>query len=276
VPIRRGRDFTEHDDAHAPGVVIINEAMAQKYWPVGDPLQDRLFIGRGMRDAYDQDPVRQIVGIVGNVRDTGLRQVARPAMYVPMAQIPDAVTVPNVQLLPLVWIVRTADDPHHLGARIKGALESASGLPVARVRAMSDVVAESTARARFDMWLMTIFGACAVVLAAVGIYGLIAYWVQQRAREIGIRLAMGASASTVATMVVRQGMRLAMAGVAVGLVGAFNLAWLIANLLFGVRSRDPFVFISVPALLTVVAFLAVWMPARRASRLDPMVTLRSE
>jgi putative ABC transport system permease protein len=277
IPILKGRDFTFEDDANAPGVVIINEAMARRFWPKGDPLNDQLIIGRGMRPAYDEEPVRQIVGIVGNVRDTGLRDAARPAMYVPMAQEPDGVTVANVKLLPLVWIARTATEPHRLSGSIKSALESSVGqLPVTRIQALTDVVSDSTARTRFNTWLMTVFGFCALALAGVGVYGLVSYWVQQRSREIGVRLALGAEASRIAMMVVGQGMRLALLGVGVGLVGALALAQAIRGLLFGVPAHDPIVFTSIALLLAVVALAAVSIPAWKASRIDPLRALRTE
>jgi predicted permease len=277
IPLLKGRDFSFEDDANAPGVVIINEAMARRYWPKGDPLNDQLVIGRGMRPAYDEEPVRRIIGIVGNVRDTGLRDAARPAMYVPMAQEPDGVTVANVKLLPLVWIARTATEPHRLGGPIKSALESSVGqLPVTRIQALTDVVSDSTARTRFNTWLMTVFGFCALALAAVGVYGLVSYWVQQRSREIGVRLALGAESSRIALMVVGQGMRLAVLGVGAGLLGAFALAQLIRGLLFGVPAHDPMVFASIALLLAIVALAAVSVPAWRASRIDPLQALRTE
>ena len=277
IPILRGRDFSFADDASAPGVVIINEAMARRYWPSGDPLNDQLIIGRGMRPAYDQEPVRRIIGIVGNIRDTGLRDAARPAMYVPMAQEPDGVTVVNVKLLPLVWIARTTTDPHRLSGPIKSALESSVGqLPVTRIRALTDVVRESTARTRFNTWLMTVFGFCALGLAAIGVYGLVAHWVQQRSREIGLRLALGADGFGIARMVVREGMRLAAIGVGIGIVGALGLAQAIRGLLFGVPANDPLVFVSIPLLLSFVALIAVSIPAWRASRIDPLQALRIE
>ena len=277
IPILKGRDFSFSDDANAPGVVIINEAMARRYWPNGDPLNDELIIGRGMRPAYDEEPVRRIIGIVGNVRDTGLRDAARPAMYVPMAQEPDGVTSVNVKLLPLVWIVRTATPPQLLSAPIKTALESSVGqLPVTRIRSLTDVVDESNARTRFNTWLMTTFGFCALGLAAIGVYGLAAYWVQQRSREIGVRLALGADAFAIAAMVVRQGMRLAVFGVGIGIAGALGLAQAIKGLLFGVPANAPVVFVSIPLLLSLVALAAVSIPAWRASRIDPLQALRTD
>jgi predicted permease len=277
IPILRGRDFTDRDNAGAPGVVIVNQEMARRFWPTGDPLNDRLIVGRGMRPEYDQDPVRQIVGIVGNVRDTGLTRIPRPAMYVPTAQVPDGVTALNVRLLPIVWVVRTATDPYSLSAPIQKELSRASGgLPVARVRSMDDVVSESIARARFDMWLMTIFGCLALLLAAIGVYSSIAYAVQQRTAEIGIRMALGADSRAVRRMVLGQGMSLAMAGIALGLASAFGLARLLAGFLFGVTARDPAVFIAVPLILSGVALIAVWLPARHATRISPMIALRNE
>jgi predicted permease len=277
IPILRGRDFTDRDNAGAPGVVIINQEMARRFWPTGDPLNDRLIVGRGMRPEYDQDPVRQIIGIVGDVRDTGLTRIPRPAMYVPMAQVPDGVTALNVRLLPIVWIVRTAGEPYSISVPVQKALQLASGgLPSARVRSMDDVVGESIARARFDMWLMTIFGGCALLLAAIGVYGLIAYSVQQRTPEIGIRMALGADARAVRRMVLAQGMTLAMGGIAIGLASAFALARLLAGFLFGVAPRDPAVFAAVPLILIGVALLAVWLPALHATRISPMIALRGE
>ena len=276
IPILRGRDFTDGDTAGAPGVVIINQEMARRFWPSSEPLSDRLIIGRGMRPEYDQDPVRQIIGIVGDVRDTGLNRSPRPGMYVPTAQVPDGVTILNVRLLPLVWVVRTAGEPYSLSVPIKNELQRVSGLPVARIRSMGDVVGESTARTRFDMWLMMIFGCSALLLAAVGIYGVMAYSVQQRTKEIGIRLALGADARSVQRMVVFQGMALTLPGVGIGLAAAFGLTRIMASFLFGVTPRDPLVFMSAPLLLSSVAFIAVWLPGRGACRVDPVVALRAE
>ena len=155
-------------------------------------------------------------------------------------------------------------------------LRQASGLPVSNVRTMSEVVSRSTSRQRFNMWLMTVFGGCALLLAAIGIYGLMAYSVEQRTQEIGIRLALGAQAHQVRNMVVWQGMRLTLVGVVVGLASAFVLSRFVASFLFGIKARDPMVFVAIPLVLSAVAFVAVWLPARRASRIDPMIALRAE
>jgi predicted permease len=276
IPLIRGRDFTDRDTASAPGVVIINQEMARRFWPTGDPLNDRLIVGKGMRPEYDQEPLRQIVGIVGNVRDTGLTRPARPAMYVPMAQEPDGVTALNVRLLPIVWMARTATPPLASATSIERALQRASGLPLMQIRSMDEVVAESTARSRFDMWLMTIFGGCALLLSAIGVYGVMAYSVQQRTAEIGIRMALGANQASVRNMVLRQGMSLALTGITVGAISALSVARLLAGFLFGVAPRDPTVFATATLILAVVAFIAVRLPAQRATRLDPVTALRQE
>ena len=198
-------------------------------------------------------------------------------MYVPVAQVPDGVTTRNLRLLPIVWIARTAVEPYSLKIPTEQALKEVShGLPVVRVRSMSDVVSESTARATFDMWLMTTFGSLALLLAAVGIYGLLAYTVQQRTPEIGIRLALGADPRLVGRMVVLQGMGIVLVGTVVSMVAAWNLTRLLATFLFGVTTRDPLIFVTVPLILTGAALVAIWIPARRAVRVDPLMALRAE
>lgn len=183
----------------------------------------------------------------------------------------------ELPLLPMAWIIRTSGKPQVLGTAISNELHLASGgLPIARIRSMDEVAAQSTARAQFNMALMTAFGCAALVLAAIGIYGVIAYTIQQRLPEIGIRLALGAEPAAVRRMIVFQGMRLVLIGVAIGIPAAFGLARLITSLLFGVTSRDPIVFATVPFFLSTVALVAVWVPALRASRIDPVEALRHE
>jgi predicted permease len=276
VPIRRGRDFTDADRAGAPGVVIINEEMARRFWPSSDPVGDRLIIGRGMRPEYNDEPVRQIIGIVGDVRDTALTRPARPAMYVPIAQEPDGVTRLNVQLLPLVWMVRTASDRAVPRRTIERALTRISGLTTARTRSMEEVMSESTARSRFNTWLMSIFGACALWLAGIGVYGLMAYSVQQRTREIGIRMALGADIADVRRLVFRDGLTVTVAGIALGLIASFWLARSVSALLFQVSPHDARVFLMVPVLLSAAAVLGIVIPCRRATRVNPIDALRAE
>ena len=276
IPLLRGRDFNERDRAGAGGVVIINQAMARQFWPQGDPMSDQLLIGKGMGTAFDDQP-RQIVGIVGDVRDGGLNQDPQPTMYVPFAQVPDSVTTLNSRIGDIGWVVRTRGEPHALSVAIQKELRDASGgLPVAGIRSMDEIVAQSTARSDFNMLLLTVFGCAALLLAAIGVYGLMSYSVEQRTQEIGIRLALGAERSQVRNMVIAQGMSLAVAGVVIGTAAAFGLSRLIESLLFGVTARDPIVFVAVPAVLGVVALIAVWLPALRATRIDPIDALRCE
>jgi putative ABC transport system permease protein len=276
VPILRGRVFSERDDGSAPPVVIINQAMAKRFWPKGDPLNDRLIIGKGVGPEFEE-PARQIIGIVADSRDTGLNRNPPATMYVPAAQVTDGVTALNRRIGPLTWVVRTRVPPYSLSQPIQTALREASGgLPVARIRSMDEVVALSTARQDFNMLLLTVFAGAALLLAAIGIYGLMAYSVAQRTQEIGIRMALGAESGDVRRMVVFQGMALALIGVAVGIAAAFGLSRLIASFLFGVKAWDPAVFVIVPVLLSAVALLAVWFPARRATRIDPLDALRYE
>jgi putative ABC transport system permease protein len=279
IAMKRGRSFTERDDKLAPPVVIINEALARQYFKDGDPLSERLVIGHsgstGMRE-FMTEPPRQIVGVASDIRDGGLNQTPRPTMYIPQAQMPDAANQLNVRITPMAWVVRTRATPYSVSAAVQEQLRQASGLPVSDVRSMEDVVSRSISRQRFNMLLMTVFGASALLLAAIGIYGLMAYSVEQRTQEIGIRVALGADSGDVRRMIIAQGMRLALAGVVVGLASAFGLARVIANLLYGVTAQDPLVFAAAPLVLTAVAFVGVWLPARRAVAVDPVVALRAE
>jgi hypothetical protein len=257
-------------------VAIINQAMARQYWPQGDPLNEQIVIGKGRDRALD-DPARQIIGIAGDVRDDGLNNPPKPAMYIPLAQIPERLAVGFAHNLPLVWIVRTRVDPYSLSSTIQRELRQASGgLPLGSIRSMDEIMAQSTASADFRMLLLSIFGGSALVLAAIGIYGLMAYAVQQRSQEIGIRLALGAESKDVRFLVVVQGMRLALIGIGIGIAGALALTWLIDRFLYGIRPMDPVAFTTMPLLLSVVALLSAWLPARRASRVDPVEALRCE
>jgi putative ABC transport system permease protein len=276
IPILRGRDFTIQDSTGAAGVVLINQTMAKKYWPTGNPVGQQIIIGKGVGPQFEE-PARQIIGIVGDVHDSGLNRNPRPLMIVPQAQVTDGMTALNARIGPVAWFVRTHGDPHQYISAITEQLRQASGgFPVAHVRTMDEVVVRSTAREDFNMLLLTIFGASALILAAIGIYGLMAYSVQQRTQEMGIRMALGADRSKIRNLVVRQGMILALVGVVIGIGAAFGLTRLIASFLFGVKTWDPIVFVSVPVILSAVALAATWIPAQRASKLDPMAALRVE
>ena len=276
IPTRRGRVFTDRDGSGTPPVVVINETLADRYWPEGDPLAGRLVIGRGVMQQFADEPERQIVGVVADVRDGGLNAVPQPRMYVPQAQLPDAVSALSLEIAPMGWIVRARTSPRALSAAIQEELRLATGLPVSDVRTMDEVVSRSTARQRFNTLLMTVFGAAALLLAAIGVYGQMAYSVEQRTREIGVRLALGAETGRVWWMIVLQGLRLVAAGVVIGVAAAWGLTRLIASFLFGVEASDPATFLAVPIVLTAVALAAVAVPARRACRIDPVLALRGE
>ena len=275
IPVLRGRTFDERDSGSGPPVVIVNKAMADKFWPKGDPLQDQILIGKGVMSELEKEVPRQIVGIMSNVHGA-LNRDPEPVMYVPNAQVPDALNVLNVRLTPLAWVVRTHGDPGAVSAEVREQLRQASGLPLASVRTMEEVISRSTSRDRFRMLLMSVFGVTALFLAAIGVYGLMSYSVQQRTQEIGILMALGAQTSQVQNMVLWQGMRFALAGILLGTAGAFGLARFIATFLFGVTERDPLVFAGVPVLLTLIALVAVWLPALRATKVDPVTALRAD
>ncbi len=255
IPIKRGRTFEERDDATAPTVVIINETMARQNWGDDwrqkDILSERLTIGRGIMREFAQEQDRQIIGIVGDTRNGGLDDEPGPMMFIPQAQVPDAVNVLNLRLSPMAWLIRTQTEPLTMSNAIQEQLRQSTGLPVSDVRSMAEVVSRSVSRQKFNMWLMTVFGCSALLLAAIGIYGLMAYSVEQRTQEIGIRLALGAQGSQVKHMIVRQGMVLAIVGVAIGLGAAFWLSRFISSFLFGVNKWDPMVFVAVPATLAL-------------------------
>jgi putative ABC transport system permease protein len=276
IPLLRGRMFTDHDDAGSELVVLINEGMAKKYWQDANPVGQRITIGKGVGPEFEE-PAREIVGIVGDVRNGGLDSDPEPIMYVPVAQMTNGQTALNNRIIPITWIVRTRVEPFSLSSEIQQQLRIASGgLPVSHIRSMDQVRSESTQRTDFNMTLLVIFAGVALLLAAIGIYGLMAYSVQLRTQEIGIRMALGAGPHEVRTMVVKQGMRLALIGVFLGVAAALALTRLMASLLYAVKPWDPAAIVSVAVLLSAVALLATYFPARRASRVDPMIALRYE
>ena len=276
IPLIRGRLFTEADGRDAEPVAIINRAMARQFWPDGDPLQDRLDVARGLAPGLGE-PVRRIVGVVGDVRTDALNQNPNPAVYVPSTQRANTITSDPRSIWKSWVIVRTHGHSLSLDSAIERELRGATGgLPVSPVRRMEEIVARSTASQNFNMVLMSIFGGCSLLLAAIGIYGLLANSVQQRVREMEIRIALGARPADVRKMVVFQGMRLTLIGAAAGTCAAIGLTRFIQSFLFGVKALDPVTFLLVPILLISVALLAAWVPARRASSVDLADALRSE
>jgi predicted permease len=279
IPVVRGRAFNERDTGSAPPVMIINQALADQYWPNGgDPLVDQIHMGGGAANMRElaTEPVRQIIGVVGNARSGSIAQDPGPMMFLPFAQMPDALNGLMQGSGPMGWIVRTSVAPETVSTSIQDVIRQMTGVPVTNVQHMSEIVSINTSRQRLNMLLMTIFGGSALVLAAIGIYGLMAYSVQHRTQEIGIRMALGAQPERVRWSVIRQGMTLVGVGIAVGIVAAFFLATFLAAVLYGVTARDALVFVGVPAVLTATAFAAVWIAAQRASRIDPIEALRYE
>jgi putative ABC transport system permease protein len=264
IPVVRGRVFTQRDDAAATPVVVINQAMARQYWKDQDPIGQRLIIGSGMGPAFAQAP-RQIIGIIGDARDGGLNNDPGPATFIPLSQVPDPYTALNNTFMPLRWLVRARVAPFSLLGQIRGAFQQAAGIPV-----------QSTARDQFNSMLLGIFAFLAILLASIGLYGLMAYSVEQRTLEFGIRLALGSDFGRLRNMVVKQAMLLAAVGIAIGLGAAYGLTRVMVSLLYKVKPTDPLIFASVAALLGGVAFLACYVPARRATRVDPVVALRCQ
>jgi putative ABC transport system permease protein len=261
IPLLAGRQFTPRDDAHSPGVFIINRAMAKTFWPNQDPVGKRIRMDTGQSWA-------EIVGVVGDVRQHELGEPARPMMYAPYAQDP----------WPFVDIaVRTATDPAALASPVAGAIQSVDpDEPVYNVRTMEEVVARSVSGRRFNMVLLGIFASLALVLTAIGIFGVVSFAVSQRTHEIGIRMALGARRQDVFKLVVGRGVVLALLGVGLGVAGALGLTRFLAGLLYGVKPSDPLTFVAVALVLLGVAVLASYLPARRAAKVDPMVALRCE
>jgi putative ABC transport system permease protein len=259
IPILQGRDFTERDGPESTNL-IISDAIARRLWPNEDPLGKRLRPGTN-------NPWMTVVGVAGDVRNS-LDQEPRPTIYFSAAQLGfNAMTL----------VVRTAGNPESMSAVVRNEIARLDPkLPVYNIRTMSAIHDEATGQPRFQAALLGLFAVVALVLAAVGIYGVMSYLVTERSREIGIRMALGAEARDVLKLVVGQGMKLAIVGVLIGLGGSLALTRLMQTLLFGVNPTDPPTFIAITLLLTFVALLACWLPARRAARVDPMIALRYE
>ncbi len=261
VPLRAGRYLDPRDNASAPHVALINETMKRKFWPAESPLGKRFQFG-------SEDPWVTVAGVVGDVRQAGLDAPPKPEMYLAAAQEPNAAPV---------LALRTAGDPAKLAAAVRREIRAVDqDQPVTELRTMEEVVDTEVFQRRVQMVLLSLFAVLAVLLASLGIYGVLAYLVAQRTQEIGIRMALGARPADVLFTVAGQGMAWSVIGIALGAVGAFAVSRVLSQLLFGVTATDPATFAAVAALLLLVASLASYIPARRAMKVDPILALREE
>jgi putative ABC transport system permease protein len=271
IPVLRGRDFSDTDIAGRPGAVLISESMAQRFWPGEDA------IGKRLKLTFFPDFSREIVGVVGDVKLDGLDQT-RPAvaLYVPLGQL----SVPALggwSSFPMTLVVRTTTTPSALVSAVSNAIHQINpDVPLQDIFPMDDVVTNSLSQQRFNMLLLGTFAGLALTLAAVGIYSVLSYSVKRRVNEIGIRLALGARLGDVLRMVVYEGMKPTVLGIAIGVIVALGLGRFISRLIYQVTPGDPLTFLAVATLLTTVALLACVIPAYRASKVDPMVALRYE
>jgi putative ABC transport system permease protein len=272
IPIREGRDFSERDNETGARVVVVDQSLARRHWqnesPIGSHL--RLDFGNG-----DKPHEFEVVGVSGNVKHSGLNEEATATLYAPLHQIPKSMASTLAANLSIV--VQSATDPRTLTESVRRELQSVDPeVPASNVKTMDEFLAASVASRRFNLMLLTTFAGAALVLAAAGLYGVVSYTVTQRTPEIGIRMALGGEAGDMLRLVIAQGMKLALIGVGMGLVAALAVTRLMSSLLFGVTATDPLTFTVIAMLLTAVALLACWIPARRATKVDPLVALRHE
>ncbi|MBK5255559.1 MAG: ABC transporter permease [Vicinamibacteria bacterium] len=272
IPVRVGRAFAIRDDASAPSVIIVNDAFARKFLAGRLPFARGLSVGRGFKD-----PTRDVIGVVGDIKQSGLSQNAPPMVFMPLAQVPDRLMGTFRAFTPTQIAVKVSVDPQTLleGIRREIALVD-PGVAVANVSSMEDLTARSVAPQRFNMFLVSVFSGVALFLALVGVYGVMSYGVTQQSREIGVRVALGATSRDVLQLVVGQGLRLALLGSVVGSALFMALAGVLQGLLYEVSARDPLVLLAAASSLFFTALLASYLPARRAALVDPMDALRAE
>jgi len=265
VPLLRGRNFAETDNEDAPPVAVINQAMARRYFPNQDPIGQRIRVGGPERP---QNQWMEIVGLVGDVRYEGLEVEPEAVLYQHHFQADWSDTY---------VVMRGVGDVRQLAGSVRDAIWSLDkDLPVAGVRTMEELLSESVSRPRFRTVVFVAFGSLALVLAVSGVYGVMSYLVGQRTREIGIRMVLGARRGDVLGLVIREGMTLALLGVVIGLGAALAMTRLMASLLFGVGATDPLTLAATTSLLLAMVLAACWLPARRAARVDPAVSLRDD
>jgi len=273
IPLVSGREFVDTDSADSERVAVINESLARELWPHDSAIGKPLLAGEGSEKEIKP---RVIVGIVADIKEIGLDQPARPTLYIPESQVLDSFNAMTNYWFAATCLIRTSGQVN-LNNEIRGIITSVDPEePVSRIESMSEILDNSIALQRFLMTLMAIFASLALILASVGIYGVLSYQVARRTREIGIRMALGARPADVLRLVLREGMLLVFAGLAVGLIAAFGLSRFLAGVLFGVKPADPLTFTLVALVLIAVSLFACYVPARRATRVDPLVALRYE
>lgn len=276
IPLIRGRRFTARETEASTPVVIINATMANRDFPDQDPIGRLMTIGRELGPDFEE-PARQIVGVVGDTREFGLDQDAPATMFVPAPQVSNHMTALLNSLLPLSWVVRTTDEPLRMATPVRDAIAVVGrSQPVPEIRSMEQVLSAWMARAEFNTLLLSIFAGVALFLATIGIYGTMSYSVSERTHELGLRMALGGAQREMLGLVVRQGMILTSIGLAIGLAAAYGLTRLMAGLLFGSGATDTLTFAAVALLLGLIALAACYVPARRATEVDPLVALRYE
>jgi putative ABC transport system permease protein len=267
IPLQRGRFFDPHDSGESLPVVVVNRRLAEQFWPDEDPTGKRLKVG----PVDSPNPWATVIGVVGDVRQAGFYGDQQFELYAPSAQ------ERRSWLAPRDLVVRTTGDATSIAGAVRQAVWAVDkDQPVSNVRTMDQVFAAAISRERFQMLLLALFAALALVLACVGLYGVISYAVAQRTHEIGVRMALGAQRSHVLRLVIREGMLLTFAGLVLGTAGALAATRVMTDLLYGVTATDAITFISVSALLVLVALLACYLPARRATKVDPLIALRYE
>jgi putative ABC transport system permease protein len=273
IALLSGREFTDADSADSARVVVVNQSLANSMWPGQSPIGKTVLAGEG---APEQSKPREVVGVVADIKEIGMDQPPSATVYVPQPQVLDSLNAMTNYWFASSLLVRTTGPVDVSGEirKIVAAVDPEE--PVARFDTMNSVKARSIAEQRFLMAVMEIFAALALVLAAVGIYGVLSYQMSRRTHEIGIRMALGATPRGVMSLILREVLLVVFAGVAIGLAAAFGLSRFLASELFGVQPTDPLTFIAVAVVLTCVALLACYVPARRAMRVDPMVALRYE
>jgi putative ABC transport system permease protein len=268
IRMRSGRDFTDRDSATAPGVVIVSQMVARRLWPGEEPIGKRI----SMEDDPKPEDWLTIVGVVDDVRQLGLTEQPEPAIYQPYLQVTRTFFLGH-----MTFAVRTASNPQRMAPAVRDVLRSLDkNQPVQSISTMETVVSATTTEPRFQTRLLAVFAMLALVLAAIGVYGVLAYSVSERTHEIGIRLALGAGTGNVMGMVFRNSLTLAVAGVSLGTAGALVVTRVLEKYLFDVKPTDPATFAVVALVLAVIALLAGCIPARRATKVDPVVALRFE